>query len=403
MFDFRIEVAGEILRVITHNMAHLDEVVAICAVKWFGNMEFLDKYCRGGDDSLCSALYLGVNGGAGDEHPISGKPFKKKGKCCAILIAKALKFEDEKFQKFKKILEFTKKNDVDGYTQGGCRDIASVLNLLHRQHQDKENQLDNLEWMINAIWLKYEFDYENDDFTIDHIAKVAQENQNQIHFNADEWLDTGTEAIRQGQIDFLAAVEEYKSKEKAGEILTAYIPFWLKKKKKTVQLKIVALKSDSYKMVAAAKSKKGGSANFVIIQNSKGNISVLSNGWPSFHETAAILRYEEQKKNSLIITDDWRELASEGTVEGANIWYFYKNINALLNGGFTHPETSPTKLSIKEIIRAVCLGLDKQAYRWTGCKKGQFCAKKFCPYYPWGLDRCKDVRYALWRKKLIAA
>ena len=384
MFEFNIKVAGEVLGINTHNMPHLDEVASACVVDWFGTKEFIDKYCES------NILHLGVNGVFSDEHAVSGSKLKKKKECCLSLVIKALGVKNNpEFEKFKKIFKFTKANDTEGYCQCGQRDIASVLILLHRQHQDEESQLANIEWATKAIYVKYMFDSEDDDFTIDRIKQIAEKNQDKIDFDPKKWFTTGDNAITQGQVDFLTAVEEYKVKEKAGEILSTQIPFLLKKKKKAVQLKIVALRSDNYKMASAAKHKSGGGANFIIIQNSKGNISVLSRDWPNLHETASILRYEDQRKKGLIITDDWSELSSEGTVEGAN-WYLDKNLNAIYNGGFTHSEVPPTKLHLKEVFYAVYMGLSKQKLH-SRCN-GKFCVRKKCPMYPWGLNRCRNIR-----------
>lgn len=394
MLKFKTLVDEEILWVYTHSMPHLDEVVALNIVTMFGDRNFVNNFCRGDQDSKNNVLYLGVNGGFGDEHDVSGKPIKQSGECCATLIAQAVKDFPEEFEG---ILAFTLKNDTEGYSQDNGSDIASVLNLLHRQQPDNDSQLENLEWINWALSIKYLFDNDNDDFTIEHIAKIARKHEEDLDgilkIPIAIWLEKGKNAIAQGQKDFFVAIKEYKAKEKAGEILTRVIPGFGNNGKR--KIKIVALRSDNYKMASAAKFIEGGGAHIVIIQNSKGQISVMSRGWPSLHEVASILRYEEQKKNGSVITTDWQELMSGGTVCGAECWYFDTKMNALLNGGFTHPEIPATKLSVKEVFAAVCIGLDKSNYRWTGCRNGKFCVYGKCPYYAWGLSRCKSTRYNL--------
>ncbi len=392
-----VAIAGKEIPINTHNMSHYDEAVAACLANQFGDEYFLNKYCHD------NRLYLGIGGGDFDEHSREGGDYKKKNECCTTLMAKALGVD--KRPELQKIFRFTKINDRKGSHHP--RDIATVLNHLHRQNIDPEAQVENINWAMRGTMVKL-YDWENGDFTIEHIAKVAKqliaEQKITIEdINPDQWLKKGQDAIILHQKYFEDALVEFTEKIALGQVRA------IKIESDGRILPIVAIESDNYRMGAALRSDKGVSAA-VVIQKSKkekicsleysGDLVSISSNQKfklRLNEAAAIIRYEEQQRNGEMITDQWPYLGAEGEVVGAENWYFDTDMQALLNGSLTHPEVPSTQLSLNALFYYTQIGIDRgkfhPVYR-KECLKGKCLASKKCSYYHWGLQRCRNNRRA---------
>jgi len=390
-----VSIAGQEVVTLTHNMAHYDEGVAACLANQYGNESFLKKYCRD------NKLYLGIGGGDFDEHSREGGAFKKKDECCTTLMAKALGVD--KCPELRKIIRFTQINDRKGSQHP--RDIATVLNHLHRQNNDPEDQVENINWAMQGTMVKL-YDWQSGDYTIERIAKVAKKLIADKKITIEDidpavWLKKGEDAIRLHQIYFEDAIIEFKEKNALGQVRA------IKIKSNGTAMPIVAVKSDNYRMGAALRSAKGISAAVVIQKSLKEKIcspeyrghliSISTNRQYGLQleETAAIIRYEEQAKKEEMITDDWHYLRLEGNVTGAEEWYYDTDMQMLFNGSLTHPEVPSTRLSLDTLFYYVQVGIDGKRFHPVykkECLRGKCSGSKRCAYYSWGLQRCRDNR-----------
>jgi hypothetical protein len=204
------------------------------------------------------------------------------------------------------------------------------------------------------------------------------------------WAIQGLDCKHRKQLLFLAAKPEYKAKAKI-----QWVPGPYGKK-----LKVVTVRSDNSEMSRYARSK---GAAVVIQKTRKGNVQIFTDQdvfashdfKMAFRNVAAIIRMEEQKAAGEVITTDWKELRRNDSVLGAERWHLL-NGKMLLNG--TKKRKQPhTNLGLPPIKKFVAIGLDPQRFepkRASRCKKG-ICtstAKRPCPWYCYGLGRCKRVR-----------
>ena len=74
-------------------------------------------------------------------------------------------------------------------------------------------------------------------------------------------------------------------------------------------------------------------------------------------DTFEDIEAEIEKKKSFQTTD-WARLQREGSVSGAEEWHYHPGGQFLLNGSLSAPGTSPTRLSLDEIRKAVRVGLN---------------------------------------------
>jgi len=335
LLELEIKAAGKKVTIRTHDRPHFDEIVAKWLIEKFADKEFL-QYASGG------VIEIGIGGGFFDEHQKDKEG--KQEECAATLVAKALGLDDDPV--FKKLLKFTVTVDQKGGSQPF--DIASLTKILHQQFPNNPERV--IKWVEMGIKAKY---WEQLQF-----FKEAKE-----------------------EFDRAAEVEEVQGP--GGRML-----------------KMVSIISDNEQISKFARSVYGGRAAIVIQKRSSGNIQIFTNkkfGLRLF-DVARILRIEEQKVKGKVIVKDWQKLESEGEVEGIEEWFYHKIGEMLLNGSLTAPNVPPTRLSLQRIKELVAIGLNPQAFepsRAEICKSG-ICSstrKDPCPWYEWGLYRCRRLRY----------
>ena len=154
-------------------------------------------------------------------------------------------------------------------------------------------------------------------------------------------------------------------------------------------------------------SKHGGQAAVAIIQSpTSGSIRIVANKrsevFKALEDTVRIIRVQERKAAGCKGNLPLAELAAEGSVPGTEQWHFHTKGQMLLHGSKTHPDvprTNPTKLSLQEIQQAVKIGLagSFEPDRAKGCECN-LCSDTLrnpCPWYGWGLSRCRTARWNL--------
>lgn len=353
--------------IITHERPHLDEIVGIWLLRKFGEEKFpgisaaeVTFWSIGGgipDPDLRSAedcerdgvLLIGVGGGRFDEHPIINGE-RKQDECVATLVAKAIGIDDD--PSFEKILKFVANNDLRGVEQPF--DLARLVKLLHQLYPDNPEKV--MEWTMTGLEAKY---------------------REQSQF----WNSTKQEFER------TAEVEEIPGPR--GKVL-----------------KMVSFASDDEQMSKFALSVSGGRAAIIIQKRSSGNVQIFTNKQfgLTLYDIAQMIRLVEQQAKGRVLTTEWKMLSSEGTVEGAEEWYFFHAGQMLLNGSLTAKNVPPTKLSIEQIKEIVRIGINRDAFepkRASDCKQ-RVCTSTWnnpCPWYIWGLHRCRLVRFEMSQKK----
>jgi len=346
----------------THEKPHLDEIVAIWLLKKFGEKKFpgiskakITYWDTGGEtpDNRPAEEYekkgtvlIGIGGGRFDEHPNNGNP-RKEGECTATLVAKVLQIEND--PSLEKILAFTLNNDLKAAAHPF--DLAYITKLMHQQYPDNPGKV--ITWVIAGLEVKYQEQYQ--------------------FFN-----DTKKE------FDKLAVIEKIPGPSK--RVLT-----------------LVSITTDNEQMNKFARSNFGCNADIIIQKNSSGNVQIFSNqkkGKLTFYDVVQMIRLTEQKAKGKIITSDWKNLAAEGKVEGAEEWYYFEKGQMLLNGSHTARNIPATKLTMEEIKKIVKIGVNPIAFEPSRTNKCQkiICnstRNNECPWYKFGLHRCRKIRFEM--------
>ncbi|MCK5060060.1 MAG: hypothetical protein KAR00_02885 [Candidatus Pacebacteria bacterium] len=352
--------AQKIHTIITHERPHLDEIVAIWLLLRFGEETFPEiqdakiNFWRKEMGNRSSAkreqegiLCIGCGGGRFDEHPTEKKK-RKKNECSSTLVAKELEVDD--CPSLNKIIAFAKSNDLEG--SGHPFDIAHLATLLYEQKPNANGEVIN--WVMQGITAKYE-------------------EQRQF------WTKTKTEFLKN------ALVEEIHSA--------------------CGKLKLATVVSGDPIISKFARSRAGGNISVVIQKQPSGHTQIFTNQRMGIRleDVARILRVEERAVKNIHDPVPWSYLVSEGKISGAEEWYFHEKLQVLLNGSKTASDAPLTQLSLEKIKEIVKIGLNSSVFepkRASVCSKGSCSSskKKPCPWYSWGLSRCRGIRFNSYHK-----
>ena len=343
----------------THEKPHLDEIAAIWLLRKFGEKRFpgistagVAYWDSGGTpDGRAADAYekegilpVGVGGGSLDEHPAEGRE-RREGECAATLTADLLGIRDDPV--LEKILKFVLMSDTKG--AGNSFDLAYLVKAFHRQYPEDSKRV--MEWVLLALEVKYN-----------------------------------------EQVEFLSSAREEFQKAEVEEVPGP----------NGQTLKMATVRSDSELVGKFARSERGCRAAVVIQRLSRGNTQIYTNKLfrVLLYDVAQMIRLAEQEAKGEVVTTDWRLLASEGKVKGAEEWYFHSAGQFLLNGSLTTRNVPPTRLSLESIQEIVRIGVNPNAFepkRAEDCTHGICTSTRNnpCPWYAWGLHRCRKIRYEM--------
>jgi hypothetical protein len=335
---------AEIKIIATHPKPHFDELTAIWLLRKFGSKKFpgietaVIQYWNRSDIKETPETYetrgillVGIGGGKFDEHPENGNA-RKENECAATLVAKFLGVDDD--PALERILRFTLNSDLNGSAQSF--DMAIIAKLLYA-YQDPEKVL--------------------------------------------EWTFVGLEAKFQEQLQFLTTTRnEFKKLAQIEEI--GY---------EGKRIKIATIISDDELISKFARSRHGGNTAVVIQQRSTGNVQIFTNKriGIDLHEVAKILRLEEQRIKKKFSVTDWDALVADGKLEGSEEWYYHEQGQVLLNGSNTAVNIPATKIPLDDIRELVKVGLQNNHFH-SKCNPRDC---RNCYWQPWGLQRCRRLRY----------
>ncbi len=252
--------------------------------------------------------------------------------CAADLVAKHLELEGD--LTLEKILSFVRRTDLKGTSQPF--DLAYILKDMHNIYPDEPEKV--VSWTIEALEAKFE---------------------EQISF----WFTKLSSSI---------TIDEIELPDRR-------------------VLRVFSAVTDNNRFSRYARYR--GAA--VVIQKEKsGNVQIFSNRQYGLiiDDIVRVIRLEEMRAKRKIETTDWNVLASAGDIAGVKEWYYHKEAQSLLNGSLTTPDKPPTRLSLDKIRELVKLGLSPTLPNST-CVETKKCLKQQCPYYWYGLHRCRKLRY----------
>lgn len=348
--------------IVTHRFPHLDEALAIMLLRDYGGDRYpgIEKaqivYWGSNGETLYGRtvaeweaegyVFVGIGGGKYDEHPTADHG-RKEGECATSLVAKDLGIFELPW--LAKVLELVVQDDLHG--NAGELGLAALAKLLHEQYPDNPELV--MEWVMAGIE-----------------AKVRQ----QMAF----W-DEGK--------------DEFEENTKVEEVVGPH----------GRKLKIAVVESDSNLVSKFARSAHGGRMAVVIQKRSTGHVQILTN--PKFgltlYDVTAMIRDAEQRKKGEMVTTRWAELTADGTVAGVPEWFFFEATQTLFNGSTTHPDVTPTRIPLEEIIELVKIGISPGSFEPERaedyCSQGVCCStpQDNCPWYDWGLKRCRQIRYEM--------
>lgn len=295
----------------THKMQHIDEVVGIVFLKYYGRKKypgiedakivFWNAGSRTPDGRNWKEWYkegylpVGVGGSKYDEHP-SDATDRKEGHCAATLIAKDLGIDN--LLEVQQLLQYVVTND----TKGGNNpfDLASAFTLANKTWID--DPLGCLEWQMQIIRL--------------YLLK-------QINFF------TKTKSEFEKYANVFECIYQGRS------------------------VTVVAVQSDDTEIGAFARSEHGANAAIVIQQNSKKQVMISSQKRAKicFDEVIIELRRKEANLKGLNIRGI--DLKADGTLLEIPHWYYDKPAARIMNGSLSAPDVQATEIPFCEVVKIV--------------------------------------------------
>lgn len=340
----------------THHQPHLDEIVAIWLLRMFG--EVLFPGVSGARLEYWSAdqikesvekleeegvLLVGIGGGRFDEHPTVDQD-RKTGECAATLVAEALGLMEA--PDLKKILGFVVQVDLKG--SSSPFDLSAVTKVMYTAYPEDPDLV--VEWATRAIVAKYE-----------------------------------------EQKRFFSSTKEEFERRARHEITPG---------PKLAPVKLVVIQSDDGQVNQYARSAYGGCCDVIVQQTSTGNVQIYSRKQSGImlRDAIRMIRIEEMRCKGIDPECSWDELGAEGTIRGAEEWFYQESGQMLLNGSKTAQGVPPTNLSLEEIRAIIKAAINPRAFepdRTLDCTGGYCSATRRnpCPWYAYGLSRCRKIRY----------
>lgn len=387
-------------RIVMHRKPHLDEFAANWALRKFGNddfpevasakIEFVDAGSEPPDGLTAEdweekgTLAFGVWGGRLDEHANNGRE-RKKGECSFSLILKHLDIIGQ-FPALDNMMEYVKRHDLGG--QDVSFGLGKMVNLLHNQYPDPDQSEEIQKWVFEALDVLFQDRRESPsgDISLQRITALIREQYPDNPQRAYDWFKFAMEAYCASQTHFFGLIKD--EFEQKAEVIGMIGPKGHKKK-------VVVISSDSDQIKDYA-FHRGVDADCLILRKTSGHTMIFTSPHSGLllGDVFQIIRLVEKSRfDGGITAIDLRKLADEGSENG---WYLAAHKNCLMNGGKRNENVPPTKLTLKEIIQFVRIGIDPNFFspdRQEQCRSGICNAKEVrCSFHIYGLPRCRRIR-----------
>jgi hypothetical protein len=392
--------------IMTHWWTHLDEYLARRILILWGRevfpgienakMDWVDAGSTAPEHILANrAQYpaliagcvpLGVWGrrmGPFDEHSDdeqgSANDSDGRRECAASLVYRFLKLDNPRLEK---LVEYVRKVDTEGgdHPEG----IGETVKLLNSMFPN--SPLAVMDWVTVGLeaWLNSD-EEEINGLEINFIAGLVDESRRA------DWLKLAQAALQWKKDDYQKAIAFIKKRGNEKEITT----------RGGHKIKILILVTDLPRASFAGTGYKR--ADVVIVKRpSSGQVGIFTRHASNIKldDVAAVINLMEQQKAGEVHTTDWSALRREGKISGGR-WHKPSGMDILLNGGNSAPDAPATELSMTEILTALQIALEGTFYQKNGIAcDGKICVSsplKSCPWYKFGLYRCRQVRARKYR------
>lgn len=171
-------------------------------------------------------------------------------------------------------------------------------------------------------------------------------------------------------------------------------------KQRGKQVRCILIESDVLGMAGFLRVHPKILADVVGQKLSSGHINIITKQWRriDLRDVVAIIRVEEMRKKKIPFDKvNWKFLLAKGRMKEVEEWYYDTAANSLQNGGMMAEKVPPTNLDLKDIKKALKIGLDYTVLD-PRCPKDH-CRLKKCPYYFYNLLRCRKIRMGEVEKK----
>lgn len=305
--------------IVTHHEPHPDELLAIILLRLFGRLLFpgietakIIFWDSGSEtpDKQSAAdwlargfLLVGVGGGLFDEHPTLDAE-RKKGDCAATLVAKYLGIFGERW--LARLLDAIA--DEDEHAGSGILDITSISKRSYALHSDQPEKV---------------------------MARVMADLEDIVHSERHVWVSSKKRFDASAKVELITGADGHP-------------------------IRIGVITSGDRFMSRYALHTEGGNCQILIQKHPRrGGVQIFSKQGEglNFIEVVRLIRQNERLANGLPALSDRATLAREGTVEGANCWFFHEKGQMLLNQSNTSPGKPATKLLLSKVLELAKLGL----------------------------------------------
>jgi len=358
-----ISVVGETLSVDMHPDPHLEEIAALVAVEEYGNHDFLSRYCADGK------LRLGVGGGPFDEHPDASTGEGRKKGCCLTLVAEALDLL-KKAPWWRQMVAFC------NFAETGKQLVDKKREATEARHPFDLYSLTRLLFR----WRRHLASNGGGSFTDEMQQKVIEHLKNMIRMFVwdQEVFHAAARLIRER--GFRSTIEGPGGKQLA--LVTVEVP-----------------ETEGHNWHVNNAARAWFKADVIVQKDPSGHVHVFTNNKAGLNldDLAQALNVAEQAAEGEAHCSNWAELRQEGCPYEGGRW-FYARPYGQLHNGTEHFEYQPTFLTLELIVSLIKLALDTGRFARESCRQG-ICRSRGCDLYPWGLQRCRRVRYEQKKKQ----
>lgn len=382
---------------VTHFWSHFDEYVAMVLLWLYGekagirgarNAEVLfddagssvpaciaSKRWR---DTILIPIGIWGNWAPFDEHPDPTHARKHK-ECAASLALKFLKKHIPGFYdpRAEALVAYATRIDLEGgATKYSLANIVKNMNWLGGQEK-------TLLWVTHGIMTYLDRgDPDDTSFEVETIGVLMPDGDAKT-----TWILQGREAAVWEGAKFQEAIETLKQGRRA-----IHFTDRLGKKRD-----LVAVESDNPMMGKAIVS--WAKADVAIVRKPSGHVVVLTNSRTRTDLTGLVRAVNREE---LLLRGDrverrFGDLSPTGSVPGS-VWSFQPDLMCALNGSPSAPFVPATAIPFTRIFELARLALDEK--RFCTAEEGFACdghscplsAKRYCPYFMYGLPRCQKIR-----------
>lgn len=344
--------------IVTYSILHPDLIVAIILLKKFGEEKFpgiskakiefkteLKPGETGEKLEQKGIICLDLGGGKFDHHRATRVEEKFS---VSDLVARVLKISDD--PAFEKILTYARRDDLEGkgtISRDPIDRAFGMSGLIQNLNRSYPNDPEKVLEICAPLFL----------------AHIKEEKK-----RAHEYP------------------KEYMKQYDAGKVDAFIVPQGM------MQVRCIMIESDVQGMVGFLRAHPEIQADVVAQRFSSGHINIVTRQWRKINlkDVVAIVRVEEARKKRIPFDKiNWKFLFNKGKMKEIPEWYYDTATNSLQNGGMLPEQVSPTSLTLRDIKRALKIGLDPKALA-RECTKS--CRSKKCNLYFYNMPRCRKIR-----------